>query len=163
MPRFITRKWIEVHDQSVNAENRYNPTKQLRFKTSMLRSDLCDYSDAYIVVKGTITVTDPDNAAYDKKVAFKNNAPFISWISKINNTLIANAEDLDVIMPIYILIEYIKNYSETTGRLWNYYRHEPNSGLGCNNNNINYSIKDSKSFDYKTSVTEKLEGDNLEK
>ena len=72
--------------------------KQIRFKTSMLKSDLWDYSDAYIVVKGTISITDPSDAAYDKKLAFKNNAPFISCISKINNTLIDNAEDLDVVM-----------------------------------------------------------------
>ena len=64
----------------------------------MLKSDLWDYSDAYIVVKGTISITDPSDAAYDKKLAFKNNAPFISCISKINNTLIDNAEDLDVVM-----------------------------------------------------------------
>ena len=78
--RLITKKWIEVHDQSGNAENRYNPNKQIRFKTSMLRSDLCDYSDAYIVAKGKIIVTNPDNDAYDKKLAFKNNAPFTSCI-----------------------------------------------------------------------------------
>ena len=59
--RFITKKWKEVHDQSGNAKIRCNPSKQIRFKTSMLRSDLCDFSDAYIVVKGTITVTNPDN------------------------------------------------------------------------------------------------------
>ena len=57
VPRFSTKKWIEVYDQSGNAEDRYKPSKQIRFKTSMLRSDLCDFSDAYIVVKGTITVT----------------------------------------------------------------------------------------------------------
>ena len=56
VPRFITRIWIEVHDQSGTTENRYNPNKQIRFKTSMLRSDLCDYSDAYIVAKRDITV-----------------------------------------------------------------------------------------------------------
>ena len=67
VPRFITKKWIEVHDQSGNAEDRYKPSKQIRFKTSMLRSDLCDFSDAYIVVKGTITDTNPDNNACDKK------------------------------------------------------------------------------------------------
>ena len=83
VPRFITKKWIEVHDQSGSAEDRYKPSKQIRFKTSMLRSDLCDYSDAYIVVKGDITVTDPNNNAYDKKLAFKNNAPFTSCILKI--------------------------------------------------------------------------------
>ena len=66
----------------------------------MLRSDLCDFSDAYIVVTGKIIVTAPDNNAYDKKVAFENNAPFISCVTKINNTLIDNAEDLDVVMPM---------------------------------------------------------------
>ena len=100
VPRFITKKWIEVHDQLGNAEDRYNPSKQIRFKTSMLRSDLCDFSDAYIVVKGTITVTNPDNNAYNKKLAFKNNAQFASCISKINNTLIVNAEDLNIVMLI---------------------------------------------------------------
>ena len=88
----------------------------------MLRSDLCDFSDAYIIVKGSINVTDPDNNGYDKKLAFKNNVPFISCISKINNTLIYNAEDLDTVMPMYHLLEYSKNYSKTTGSLLNYYR-----------------------------------------
>ena len=74
----------------------------------MLRSDLCDYSDTYIVVKGEITVTNQDNNAYDKKLAFKNNAPFTSCISKINNTLIDNAEDFDVVMSMYNLIEQSK-------------------------------------------------------
>ena len=81
MPRFITKKWIQVHDQSGNAEDRYKPSKQMRFKTSMLRSDLCDFSDAYIVVKGDITVTKPENARRNKSVAFKNNASFINCIS----------------------------------------------------------------------------------
>ena len=73
VPRFITKKWIEVHDQSGET---YNTNKQIRFKTSVLRSDHCDYSDAYFVVKGKIIVTNPDNDAYDKKLAFKCNAPF---------------------------------------------------------------------------------------
>ena len=120
IPRFITKKWVEVHDQSGSAEDRYKPSKQIRFKTSMLRSDLCDFSDAHIVVKGTINVARPNNNAYDKKLAFKNNAPFVSCISKINNTLIDNAEDLDVVMPMYNLLEYSKNYSKTTGSFWNY-------------------------------------------
>ena len=71
----------------------------------MLRSDLWDFSDAYIVVKGTITVTNPNNDGYDNKLAFKNNAPFFSCISKINNALIGNAKDLDIVMPMYNLIE----------------------------------------------------------
>ena len=114
-------------------------------------------------MKGTIDFTNSDNNAYDKKLAFKNNAPFIFCISKINNTLIDNAEYLDLVMPMYNLFEYSKNYSKTTGSFWNYYRDEPNSGVGGADNNINYSIKDSKSFDYKTSITGKLEGNNTEK
>ena len=112
----------------------------------MLRSDLCDFSDTYIVVKRTITVTNSNNDAYDKKIASQNNAPFVSCISKINNTFIDNAEDLDIVILMYNLLNAAKSkhYSKTTGGLWNYYRDEPNRGA---NNNINYSIKDSKSFD----------------
>ena len=138
VPRFITQKWIDVHDQSGET---YNTNKQIRFRASMLRSDLRDYSDAYIVVKRTITV-EGDSDAYNKKLAFKNNAPFISCISKINNTLIDNAGDLDIVMPMYNLLEYNKNWRKITGSLWNYYRDEPNSGLGGDKNNIRYSTKD---------------------
>ena len=112
VPRFITKKWIEVHDQSRKA---YDTNEQIRFETSMLRSDLCDYNDAYIIVTGTIAVPNPANDAYDKKLTFKNNAPFISCISKINNTLINNAEDLDIVMPMYNLLEYSNISTKTTG------------------------------------------------
>ena len=149
IPRFITKKWVEVHDQSGSADDRYKPNKQIRFKTSMLRSDLCDFSDAYIVVKGNITVTKktftaddidaPNNTAAnvtatntannnafgEKKLVFKNNAPFINCISKINGVKI-------VVMPMYNLLEYSKNFRKTTGGLWNYYRGEPNSGTDDN-------------------------------
>ena len=81
-------------------------------KPSMIRSDLCDYSDAYIVVKGTITVVRPNAATKNKSVAFKNNAPFINCISKINGVKIDSAEDLDVVMPMYNLPEYSKNYKK---------------------------------------------------
>ena len=94
------------------------------------------------------------------KLAFKNNAPFTSCISKINNILIDNAEDLDIVTPMYNLIEYSKNYRKKTGSLWNYYRDGPESGT---EGNINYSVKDLKSFNYKTSITGKLEGNNVEK
>ena len=109
LPRFVTKKLIKVYDQSEN----YNVNKEIRIKTPMLRSDLWDYSDAYIVVKVNITVTAPDNAKRNKSVAFKNNAPFINCISKINGVQIDNAEDLDVIMPMYYLLEYSKNYRKT--------------------------------------------------
>ena len=81
IPRFITKKWVEVHDQSGSANDRYKPNKQIRFKISMLRSDLCDYSNAHIFVKGMITVTDPGNDAYDKELTLKSNATFVCCIS----------------------------------------------------------------------------------
>ena len=109
----------------------------------MLRSDLCDFSDAYVIVKGTITVVRPNNAKRNKAVTFKNNAPFINCISKINGVKIDNAEDLDVVMPMYNLLEYSKNYRKTTGSLWNYYRDEPSDPLSS----------DFESFKYKTSIT----------
>ena len=142
----------------------------------MLRSDLCDFSDAYIVAKGNITVTKKtftadhidapnntsanvtatntgnNNAFGDKKLVFTSNAPFINCISKINGVKIDNAEDLDVAMPMYNLLEYSKNYRTATGSLWNYYRDEPNSTIGANN--ITHSILNSESFDYKATFME---------
>ena len=110
----------------------------------MLRSDLCDFSNSYIVAKGVIAVTNPDEAKRNKTVEFKNNAPFINCISKINSVQIENPEDLDVVMLIYNLLEYSKKYRKTTGNLWNYYRDEPSDPLSSN----------SESFKYKTSITE---------
>ena len=140
VPRFITKKWIEINDQSGET---YNTNKQIRFKTSMLRSDLCDFSDAYIVVKGIVTVSadERDRSEMNRQVILKNNAPFSSCISKINGVLVENEEDLDVVMPMYILLEYSKNYSKTSVSLWNYYRDEltdeTNDSNGPNKNAIN--------------------------
>ena len=92
-----------------DAEDRYKPSKQIRFKTSMLRSDVYDFSDLYIVVKGTIIPTKTNGRRIidirNMILAFKNNAPLTNCISKINNVLIGNAEDLDVVMPMYKLLE----------------------------------------------------------
>ena len=121
----------------------------MKFKTKMLKSSLCDYSDAYILVKGTITITgdagtepdanNPRNAAQlliarqadkrNKGILFKNCAPFINCISEINNTQIGNALDIDIVMPMYNLIEYSDNYSKTFGSLSQYYKYEPNDNL----------------------------------
>ena len=109
----------------------------------MLRSNLCDYSDAHIVAKGTIIISRPNTAKRNKKVTFKNNAPFINCISKINGVKIDNAEDLDVVMPMYNLLEHSKNYKKTTRSLRNYYKNEPTNPLSSN----------SESFKYKTSIT----------
>ena len=140
LPRFFTKKWNEFYDQS---EKKYNANKEIRIKTPILRSDLCDFSDAYILVKGNIIVTNPVNAKRNKAVALKNNAPFINCISKINGTQIDKTEDLDVVMPMHKLLEYSKNYKKTTGYLWNYYRDEPSNPVSTN----------SESFKYETSIT----------
>ena len=125
-------------------KNNYSVNKEIRIKTSMLRSDLCDFSDAYIVVEGTITLEgDNDANKQNKNLAFQNNAPFANCISNINGVKIDNVEDLDIIMPMYNLLEYSKNYRKTTGSLWNYYRDEPSNPLSSN----------SESFKYKTSIT----------
>ena len=119
LPRFITKKWIEVHDQSGET---CNTKKQIRFKTSMLRSDLCEFNNAYIVVKGIVTVNadERDRDEMNRQVILKNNAPFISCISKINGVLVENVEDLAIVMPMYNFLEYSKNYSNTSASLWNY-------------------------------------------
>ena len=142
------KKLIEVYDQS---EKIYSSNKEIRIKTSMLRSDLCNFSNAYIAVEGTTTLEGDNNAIKrNKNLAFKNNAPFINCISKINGVKIDNAEDLDVVMPMYNLLEYSKNYRKTTGSLWNYYRDEPSNPLSSN----------SESFKYKTSVVGKTPEEN---
>ena len=111
VPRFYTKKLIQVHDQSGES---YNIGKQIRFKTSMLRSDIYGYSDAYIVITKTITVEGADNRDnHDRNLILKNNASCICCISKINGTLVDNEEDLDIVMPMYNLIKYSKNYLKT--------------------------------------------------
>ena len=126
-PKFRTRIWIEINDESRGA---YNVNSQIKFKTTMLKSILCDYSDAYILVKGTISVnnTAAQGAAANntnKKLIFKNCAPFTNCISEINNKQIDNAKDIDIVMPMYNLIEYSDNYAKTTGSLWQYCKDIP--------------------------------------
>ena len=156
-------------DQS---QGNYDINKEIRIKTSILRSDLCDFSDAYILVTGNITIVKktftannieaPNNNVFnEKKLVFKNNAPFISCITKINGIKSDNAEDLDVVMLMYNLLEYSKNYKKTTGSLWNSYRDEPNSST--DNNNIAHSILSSKSFDYKANFISNVTNNNLTK
>ena len=113
----------------MNDESRGTYTgNDIKFKTTMLRSNLCDYADAYILIKRTITITGAgdDRAAKwlderDKGVTFKNCVPFTKCISRINNTEIDNAKDIDIVMSMYNLIEYSDNYLKTSGSLWQYY------------------------------------------
>ena len=120
--KFKRRNWVEINDE---ARVTYSHNKQIKFKTSMLRSSLCDYSDAYIVAKGNITVnnTAAEGASANntnKKVIFKNCAPFTNCMSKINNKQIDDAKYIDIVMPMYNVIEYCGNYSKTSGSLWKY-------------------------------------------
>ena len=155
LSKFVTGEYIKVN----SLLNMYNENKSIRFKTPMLRSNLCDYSDAYILVKGTITVTAPGvnnnaNNIRDKRnrpVTLKNDAPFVSCITRINGELIEDADDLDIVMPMYNLLEYSKNYRKTIGSLYNYYRDE----LSNDNDNINFrniKVVDSNSFKYKNKI-----------
>ena len=121
----------------------------------MLRSDLCDYADAYILVNGTITVTAPAGAnnISDKKnrpLLLKNNAPFVSCITRINGGLIEDADDLDIVIPMYNLLEYSKNYKKTIGSFYNYYRDElTNDNIPVGNNFDNIRVVNSNTFKYK--------------
>ena len=124
--KFRTRNWVEINDES---RGTYNDDKQIKFKTAMLKSSLCDYSDAYILVKGKIKVTGERNDAAagqqderDKGVAFKNCAPFTSCKSDINDVDIDYCHDIDIVMPMYNLTEYSDNFAKTSGSLWQYYR-----------------------------------------
>ena len=145
---------MEINDES---RGTYNVNIQIKFKTTMLKSSLCDYSDAYILVKGTITIAGAgDDAAArqaderDISVVFKNCAPFTNCISEINNTQVDNAKD--IVMLMYNLIEYSDNYAKTSGSLWQYYRDEPNNNLA-----------DSESFKFKVKITGKTPAADKEK
>ena len=125
----------------------------------MLKSSLCDYSDAYILVKGTIATNGAgaDEAARqvderDKGVAFKNCASFTNCISKINNTQVDNAKDIDIVIAMYNLIEYSDGYAKTTGCLWQCFRDEPNDNLA-----------NSESFKSKIKITGKTPNNDNEK
>ena len=156
LSKFVTIEYVRVNSLS----NTYNENKSIRFKTPMLRSNLCDYSDAYILVKGTITVTAPGvnngaNNIRDKKnrpLILKNNAPFVSSITRINGKLIEDADDLDIVMPMYNLLEYSKNYRKTIGSLYNYYRDELSDDADDNNLD-NIKVVNSEPFKYKIKIT----------
>ena len=148
--KFKTKNWVEINDESRGA---HNVNSQIKFKTTMLKYSLCDYSDVYILVKGTITIAGEgaDAAARraderDKGVAFKNCAPFTNCMSEINNTQVDNTKDIDIVMPMYNLIEYSDNYAKTSGSLWQYFRDEPDD---------NDDMDQSKSFKSKIKITGK--------
>ena len=156
LSKFVTREYVRVNSLS----NTYNENKSIRFKTPMLRSNLCDYSDAYILVKGTITVTAPgsNNGANNKRdkrnrpLILKTDAPFVSCITRINGELIEDADDLYIVMSMYNLLKYSENYRKTIGSLYNYYRDELSDDAGDNNFD-NIKVVNSNTFKYKNKIT----------
>ena len=140
------KQWVEIND---DARGTYNKKSQIKFQTRMLKSSLCEYTDAYILVNGTITVTGAGDDATaiqvgekNKQVILKNFLPFSDCISEINNTSVDNLKDLNVVMPMYNLVEYSSKYYKQSGRLWQYYRDEPKA-----------TITDSESFKFKAGIT----------
>ena len=149
--KFRTKNWVEINDESRGTYS----SNDIKFKTTMLKTSLCDYANAYILVSGRITITgaaDDDVTRRaderDKGVTFKKCAPFTKRISIVNNTDIDNAKDIDIAIPMYNLIEFSDNYSETSGSLWQYYKNEPND-----------NIAHSESFKSKVKITGKTAAD----
>ena len=143
----------------------YSRNKQIRFKTTMLRSSLCDYSDAYILVKGNISVNNNAGAAAaanntDKKAIFENCAPINSCISKINNAQIDNAEHIDIVMSMYNLIDYSDDYSKTSGSLQQYCKETPAVNNAENIVDFN-GANATDSFSFKTKTTGKNNDDKI--
>ena len=149
--KFATRKWYVINDQNNTDYGEGNEeSTTVKFETKVIKSNLCDYSDAYILVTGNITATGGDA---NTRVAFKNCAPFTKCITHINDEHVDNADNLDIIMPMYNLIEYSDNYSDTSGSLQQFKRDEsPVTNTG-NPNDI--SIYNLASFKYKSSFIRK--------
>ena len=151
--KFRTRNWVEINDES---KERYD-NSNIRFKTSMIRSNLCDYCDSYILARGTITV--PNTAAAgaavnntNKKI-FINCAPFTDCLTEINNTQVVDGQKIDVVMPMYNLIEYSDAYSKTSGILWQYCTEEPALDNDSNATDFPDDTNNSASFTFKQKIT----------
>ena len=114
--KFRTRNWVEINDESPEKYDNSN----IKFKMSTIKSNLCDYSDAYIPVKGTMTIPNTVAAVNNtnKKVIFKNCATFINCITEINNTQVNDAEKIDIVIPLYSLIEYSDAFLKTSRNFW---------------------------------------------
>ena len=152
--KFKRKNWVEINEES---RGTYNINSQIKFKTTMLKSSLCDYSDTYILVKGTTTVNntppaDADANNTNEKVIIKNCAPFTNCIFEINNTQVDNAKDIDTVMPMYNLIEYSDNSSKTSGSLWQYCKDIP--AVANNNAIFNFTENNlTDSFNFKVKTT----------
>ena len=141
-----TRKWYVINDQS-NTDHGDGDENgaTIKFETKVIKSNLCDYSEAYILVTGDITAANGDA---NTKVAFKDCAPFTKCVTHKNDEHVDNAHNLDIVMPVYNLIEYSDNYSDTSGSLWHFKRDKQNMNNG---NPANVATADSSYFKYKSS------------
>ena len=146
--RFATRKWYIINDQNNGQYARGNENHStIKFETKVIKSNLCDYSDAYILVTGNIKVAD---AAASTNVAFKNCAPFTKYVTHINDEHVETAENLDIIMPMHNLIEYSDNYADSSGTLYQFKRYKSPMNDAVNSNNV--ALDNSTSFKYKASL-----------
>ena len=149
-PKFRTKNWVEINGE---LRGMYNTNSEIKFETKMLKSSLCDWSDAYILVKGNKTVNNTAAAGAaanntNDKVIFKSCAPFTNCISEINNVQVDNAKYIDIVMPMYNLIEYSDNYSKTSGSLWQYCKDIP--AVNNNGNIVEFNgANATDSFDFK--------------
>ena len=149
--KFATKKWYVIDNESKGNYSHENPIK---FLTSSLESNLCDCSDAYILVTGNINITGGDN---NTKVVFKNCAPFKDCRTEINDTFVDYADFINIAMPMYNLIEYSDNYSDTSGSLWQFKRDE----IGGDNDltvDAQHIPNNSSSFKYKSSFIKDRNG-----
>ena len=141
--KFATKKWYVIDSQTT--KGKYKQGDTIKFETETIKSSLCDYSDAFILVTGNITVA----ANNDTDVAFKNCAPFSTCTTKINDVFVDEANHIYIAMPTYNLIEYSDNYSDTSGSLRQFKRDEVPA------NNANLTIDNSDSFKYKAALVRK--------
>ena len=144
---FPTRKWCNINDQNNGQYGRGNENDlTIKFKTKVIKPNICDYSDAYILVTGDIKVA---GVAANTNVAFKNCASFTRCVTHINDEHVETAENLDIIMPMYNLIEYSDNYADSSGSLCQFKRDE--SPMNNAGNPSNVALDNSTSFKYKGS------------
>ena len=143
--KFATRKWYVINDQNnTDYGDADENSTTIKFETNVIKSNLCDYSDAYIFVTGDITAT---NGNENTKVAFKNCAPFTKCVTHINYEHDDNADDLDIVMPMHSLIKYSDNYSDTSGSLWQF--KSDKSPVTSAGNPDDVSVDNSSYFKYK--------------
>ena len=141
--KFATKKWYVIDSQTT--KGKYKQGDTIKFETETIKSSLCDYSDAFILVTGNITV----DANNDTDVVFKNCAPFSTCTTKINDVFADEANHIYIAMPMYNLIEYSDNYLDTSESLWQFKRD------GIHANNADLTIDNSQSFKYKAAIVGK--------